>query len=321
MRRSARFLMFLALALAMTASPAHAATPTRAAASTPPARSLGVVTVGTPGDLSEVSSLATRTGTRFDQVTWYVAWSGNADFPAADAARVKGMGAVPEITWEPWDPARGIDQPTYALRRIASGAFDSYVSRWAKQVKAYGGPVVLRFAHEMNGSWYPWAEQVNGNSPGDYVAAWRHVVGVFARAKVTNVTWSWSPNLPYPGATALTSLYPGDSYVGRVGLDGYNWGTSQPWSTWQSPAELFGPGVAELTALTAKPIHLEETASSELGGDKAAWISDLWTWLGQHPEVRGLTWFSLAKETDWRIDSSAGTLAAYAAGASAFRTS
>ena len=57
---------------------------------------------------------------------------------------------------------------------------------------------MIRFAHEMNGTWYPWAEGVNGNGPGDYVAAWRHVVGVFRRAKVSNVTWTWAPTCPTP---------------------------------------------------------------------------------------------------------------------------
>ena len=33
-----------------------------------------------------------------------------------------------------------------------------------------GVPVIVRFAHEMNGSWYPWGQQ-----PTEYVAAFRRV--------------------------------------------------------------------------------------------------------------------------------------------------
>jgi hypothetical protein len=282
-------------------------------------RVVGLAVAGAPSDLSEVSSISSRTGATIDQVTFYAAWSKGGDFPAPDASRIAATGAVPELTWEPWDPTAGLDQPAYALDTITAGAHDAYLSRWAKQVKAWGGPLVIRFAHEMNGNWYPWAEGVNGNGPGDHAAAWRHVVELFRRAKVSNVTWAWTANVPYAGSTPLASLYPGDAYVGRVGLDGYNWGTTQPWSSWQSFGDLFGPGVAELRSISTRPIHINETGAPEAGGgDKAAWITDMWAWLDAHPEVRGVTWFSILKETDWRVDSSEAALLAWGAGARVF---
>lgn len=292
------------------ARPAHARSEQRA---------VGLVVAGAPSDLSEARSIETRTGADVDELTFYVAWSRGGDFPAADASRVVAAGAVPVLTWEPWDPTKGVDQPAYALDRITAGRHDAYLKRWATQIRSWGKPLVIRFAHEMNGDWYPWAEGVNSNGAGDHAAAWRHVVGVFRRAKVTNVTWSWSANVPYPGSTPLSSLYPGDAYVDRVGLDGYNFGTTQSWSTWQSFGDLFGPGVAELRALTSRPLRVDETGAPEgAGGDKAAWITDMWAWLGVHPEVRGVTWFSLDKEVDWRVDSSSEALAAWGAGARVF---
>ena len=279
-------------------------------------RVVGLAVAGAPTDLSEVLSISSRTGATIDQVTFYAAWSKGGDFAAADASRIAATGAVPELTWEPWDPTAGLDQPAYALDTITAGAHDAYLSRWAKQVKAWGGPLVIRFAHEMNGNWYPWSEGVNGNGPGDHATAWRHVVDLFRRAKVSNVTWAWAANVPYAGSTPLASLYPGDAYVGRVGLDGYNWGTTQPWSSWQSFGDLFGPGVAELQSISTRPIHINETGAPEAGGgDKAAWITDMWAWLDAHPKVRGLTWFSILKEADWRVDSSEAALSAWGAGA------
>ncbi|KRF34659.1 glycoside hydrolase family 26 protein [Nocardioides sp. Soil805] len=300
-------------------APASAARPTAPQPAPAEERVVGIAVAGAPTDLSEALSVSSRTGADLDQVTFYSAWSDGGDFPAADASRIIAAGAVPELTWEPWDPAAGPEQPAYALDTITTGQHDAYIKRWATQVKSWGQPLVIRFAHEMNGDWYPWAEGVNGNGPGDHAAAWRHVVDLFRRAKVTTVTWSWSANVPYPGSTPLASLYPGDSYVGRVGLDGYNWGTTQPWSTWQSFADVFGPGVAELGSISTRPVHVTETAAPEgAGGDKAAWISDMWGWLAAHPEVRGVTWFSLLKEADWRIDSSQASLDAWGVGARVF---
>ncbi|TLM74721.1 hypothetical protein FDW81_04725 [Pseudarthrobacter sp. NamB4] len=91
-------------------------------------------------------------------------------------------------------------------------------------------------APPANGNWYPWSEQVNGNSAGDYVAAWRHVHSVVTAAGATNVTWMWNPNLPYWGSVPLTGLYPGAAYVDAVALDGYNWGNSAS-SSAPSPRE------------------------------------------------------------------------------------
>lgn len=85
---------------------------------------------------------------------------------------------MPIVAWEPWDfsnkpqsdKLRGA-QPRYRLSRIIDGSFDSYIRSWARGVRALDYTIGLRFAHEMNGYWYPWAEQANGNQPGQYVHA------------------------------------------------------------------------------------------------------------------------------------------------------
>lgn len=305
-------LLGASLAVSLNASPADAR-PARHAKPAP-ALVFGVAMPGVPDDLTGLATVTTELGQAPGSVVWYDAWSRNADFPTDGARRIAATGAVPEITWEPWDPALGTDQPAYALDRITAGDFDGYLTRWARQIRAYRQPVVVRFAHEMNGNWYPWSEQVNGNGPGDSVAAWRHVVQIFTANHAGNVIWKWSPNVPYEGSTDLASLYPGDRYVDQVALDGYNWSTLQPWSTWQSFAEIFAPGLAQLRALTARPVYIGETGCPEIGGDKAAWVSDMFATLRAHPEIRGLTWFDFDKETDWRLDSSAPTLAAFRAG-------
>ena len=78
----------------------------------------------------------------------------------------------------------------------------------------------------MNGWWRPWSEQANGNHPGEFVAAWRHVVDIFRAQGATNVTWVWCPNIVGP-KSQLTGLYPGDNYTDWVCMDGYNWGTDR----------------------------------------------------------------------------------------------
>lgn len=259
------------------------------------------------GELDEASRLA---GESPSSVLFYKDFLQGPPIAEMNAARARG--AVPLVTWEPWAWGGGVDQPVYSLDRIAAGDFDAHINRWGQALAAWGYPVQLRFAHEMNGDWYPWAEGVNGNGAGDYVQAWRHVHDVVAAAGASNVSWVWSPNVPYWGSTDLAGLYPGGGYVDVVALDGYNWGTSASWSGWVSPQDLFAPGIAELRSLApGLPILIAETSSSELGGSKAAWNSDLVSYLAAQPDVMGFVWFHIQKEADWRINSSDASAAAF----------
>ena len=71
----------------------------------------------------------------------------------------------------------------------------SKVADWwrenAKAIRRQRWPVVLRFAHEMNGHWYPWG--AHRTDPADFVAAWRHIHDVFRTVGATNVIWTWTP--------------------------------------------------------------------------------------------------------------------------------
>jgi beta-mannanase len=264
-------------------------------------------------DLREVNAFEQDARHHADTVMWFADWAHNARFDAGQAALVAARGSVPEITWEPWDASRGTRQPRYRLRTIAAGAHDAYVRRWAREIAAYGGPVRVRFAHEMNAHAYPWAEAVNGNRPGDYVRAWRHVHAIFAAEGATNVTWVWSP----VAGAARADLYPGSDEVDVIAVSGFNGGTKLFGRRWRSFADAFGPSLDALHALDpSKPLELAEVASDGAGGSKAAWIDGLFAELRRRPYVRSLVWFNLRKETDWRIDSSASARRAFARGVS-----
>ena len=303
----------------MTNAPSSRPHPT--GASTGPAaatRTWGLTSAGVPGDPAGVRRTLALAGRRPGVVMWYVAWSLRTAFPTADVSRLRAAGTTPEITWEPWDPARGPDQPEYAPARIAAGAHDAYIAQWARAAAAWGHPLRIRFAHETNGTWYPWATGVNGTTAGDYVAMWRHVRAIFDAAGADQVSWVWSVNVPYPGSSPLSQSFPGDDQVDEVALDGFNWAGRLPGTSWVGFAELFGPGVAELSALSRRPISISEVGCPERAGSKAAWIADMWQTLAQWPRVRGLVWFDYDKEQDWRLTSSPAAVAAFAGGLPAY---
>lgn len=229
---------------------------------------------------------------------------------------IAARGSVPLISWSPanWESD---DQSAYSLDSIIAGHHDAYVRGWAQQLAAYGGPVLLRWAHEMNASWYHWGQQ-----PDKYVAAWRHIHEIFAAEGATNVQWVWCPNTYWDSASRFEAYFPGDQYVDWLGLDGYN-NTSWGFTYW---AQLFGPSYTAITALSSKPLMIVETASAEAtaeqtaaGHSKARWISDAYgSAIPSMPRIKAVVWFNESKagvETnghDWRIESSAAAQSAFA---------
>ena len=269
--------------------------------------------------LSDITSFEADAGKAVSIVMWYQQWgltNGWQYIQTYWMNDVRAHGSIPLITWDPWDPSNPSPyQSAYALQNIINGNFDGYITQWAQESKAWGHPYFLRFAHEMNGNWNPWSEQVNGNKPGQFVLAWRHVHDIFTRLGVTNVTWVWSPNIDFSTSTPLAELYPGDAYVDWAGMSGYNWGTVGAWHVWQSFSSVFSQTYNDILNITSRPIMITETASTEQGGNKASWISDAFVTQLPHnfPRIRAVVWFNEIKETDWRIESSAGAQAAFAA--------
>jgi hypothetical protein len=237
-------------------------------------------------------------GVRPAIVNWFQQWrSGELRFRPDWAERAAALGAVPMITWEPWYAPPGerrvAEQPDVALARIAEGAFDDLVTSWAEDVAAYRGPVLIRLMHEMNGFWYPWGVEVNGNTPRDYVRAWRRVHRIFARAGARNVSWVWSVNnVEEPGEDSrISRYYPGDRYVDWVATSGFNWGTAFEWSSWRDADALLGSTYRALQRF-GKPIMISELGTTGLGGDPALWIAQTMRRIRtDYPGVRAVVWY------------------------------
>jgi beta-mannanase len=149
----------------------------------------------------------------------------------------------------------------------------------------------------MNASWYPWGEQAFGNTAEDYVAMWRHVVGVFRQTGADNVLWVWSP-----AQRPFGDLYPGDEYVDWNGITILNFGTVPPGYRWRPFSETFAPYYAALQQHD-RPIMVAEVASAEQGGDKGRWITDAMGSLrADFPRVKAFLWFDVVQDRYWPIN-------------------
>jgi hypothetical protein len=317
-RALSRLAMGTTAAVALGRLPATSAT---AALSEPgTVRALGAFVHEAPGYPVALDAFAQRVGRMPAIVCWYEAWSkpepGSGDVTLeALLAMIAERDAVPLITWEPWDPAGGVDQPAYRLGVIANGDFDAYIDAWAARLAAYPGPIFLRFAHELNAPWYPWGIGVNGNTAEDSVAAWKHLRERFAVAGADNVHWVWSVDATAIEAQPLAAAYPGDAAVDWIAMGGFNWGTSMPETSWRSLEEIFAPAYEAIGSLTSRPLMILEVACADDGGDKAAWITEGFAAIPERfPRVEAVCWFNEeGKIADWRVESSPEALAAFAA--------
>jgi hypothetical protein len=278
---------------------------------------IGVTTTEGTFNLRPVDEFGAAAKRRPAVMMFSQGWAASG-FDRAQFDTVVRAGMLPMLSWEPWNyrddnvrkDGTHAAQPRYRLARITAGDFDDYIRRYAEGVKSLNYHVAIRFAHEMNGIWYPWGATVNGNQPGDYPAMWRHVHDIFTSVGATNVIWVWSPNITFDTKSRLAQLYPGDGYTDWIGLSGY-YGTGGE-KTYRSPSGVFDNTLHEIAAFTKKPIVITETGATDTVGLKAQWIGDFGQYLPKHPEIIGFIWYEAVRETDWRVVSSTASAAAFA---------
>lgn len=216
------------------------------------------------------------------------------------------------VSWEPWRPvpaalgrlAQFRPQPGYRNADVAAGAQDAYISRFARSIAGFDGIVYLRYAHEMNGIWYPWTHDATA-----YRRAWRRVVGLFEDAGADNVRFVWSanPNLYETPRTWLRKLrryWPGDRYVDAVGSTMIDFGGQKDY-----PVARFAPRLRRLIEEYGKPLVLTEVNTDYAG--RVGWLRDLRRMLARMPAIRWLMWSQLpsrgkvqmpdAGKVDWDV--------------------
>jgi hypothetical protein len=240
-------------------------------------------------------------------------------FPSMPLENVRRYGAIPIFSWNSTSSPPSLDQPQFALSTILEGRYDAHIRDFATKAKEWGHPFFLRFNWEMNGFWFPWSEGVNGNTPGQYVAAWRHVHDIFASVGATNVTWVWCPNVDLGGQLApLASLYPGDGYVDWTALDGFNWGQRRGSPGWLNFNQVYHRTYKQIVTRIApnKPLMISEIASSDKGGSKAGWLKDMLSKLRhKYRKARAVVYYDVHdRGTNWPIEDSKSSRNAWRAG-------
>lgn len=241
--------------------------------------------------------------------------------------------ATPLITWMPYT---GNENDSAILTEISQGARDTYIDNWIQGFKDWRNSypegekptILLRFAHEFNGTWYPW-----GNQPQQLKAAWVYLHKRFEDAGLSDVvSWVWCASATdVDDYNDVTQYYPGDDRVDWLSLDGYNWGSNYSFSSWRSFDEVFSHQYITLvSAYPGKPVMIAEVSSAEAhdqpdpawgqkgddsdaGESKELWVEDMMQTIEtNYPAIKAIVWFNTNKELDWALNLSGNTgLSAY----------
>jgi hypothetical protein len=238
-----------------------------------------------------MTNLEAATGRTADIDHWYEPWGDT--FP----------------TWrQPWDFATGrIPLISWGKKRadaILSGSEDDYIAARADGIKALGKPVFLRWFWEMTMS----ENLVYSQSPGAYIAAWRHIHAIFTARGATNVAWVWCPNASAFKNGSAQRYYPGDDVVDWICADGYNF---WPDSSYREFEAIFD-GFYAWASQRPKPLMIAEYGSQAAGpSQRAAWLDAAHAAVVQKfPHILAVVYFHSDSEHDWTLYDEPDALAA-----------
>ncbi len=287
----------------------------------------GVTQNGLPGSTPQLTTIDNELGKAPSSIGYFTTW--DQPFNPSQVVTAWRSGALPVMTWMS-KSASGTNDSAYSFTNILAGNLDAYLYKFAGDIVRTNLPLVIRFDHEMNGTWYPWSAGMTlyNNSSAKYIAVWRYVWNIFQKVGAnSDVIWDWSPsrvdtlNPASTGVTQLSADYPGDSYVDWVGATVY-WRHSSVATDYVTN---FGKTISQIRAITNKPMFFAEIGAIQTDNNvdetanKEAWIKNTIAGFLADPSIVGFSWFDNVASTpdaqsvtnDWRFESSAGVLAEF----------
>jgi hypothetical protein len=210
---------------------------------------------------------------------------------ALDNARREGK--IPELTLQtvPEEKRKSGNM----LYDILDGEYEVYIRDYARKAADFGAPVIFRPGNEMNGDWCNYSAVHISLDAEIYKAFYIYLFKIFEEEGADNVLWVWNPNSrPFPDFRWNDGIcyYPGDEYVDIIGLTAYNTGTYYEHELWQSFAELYDEVYYKTAAEFKQPLMITEFASSSIGGDKVAWVKEMFGIIGYYDRIRAAIWWS-----------------------------
>lgn len=257
----------------------------------------GIFEPTAPDSFNYLSQLEKRFDYSFPVILVYK--SMDSSMPLTDLQRAHKQGKTVELTLQTSSFELSAADNQRVTYDILQGVYDEFFHQYAQQIKEFGQPVLFRLDNEMNGDWCSYSSYYTGGDTELFKALWRYVYDVFASEQVDNVIWVWNPHdLSFPDFkwNHAYMYYPGDQYVDVVGLTGYNTGNYYPGETWREFPVIYDLLVRTYASVFDHPFMITEFGSNSVGGDKKAWIDNMFAHIDRYPQIKMAVWWN---GTDW----------------------
>lgn len=180
-------------------------------------------------------------------------------------------------------------------------ALDGVISNLADWIAKGGGrgAIIAPFP-EANLEQHVW-----GGDPAAYKTAFSRIRAAFLEAGLGPdvIRYAFAMNGPGDHELGYDDYYPGDEIVDIIGFSKLN--RNNPWRDYELT---FGVHLEEMQELvgTSKPILIIMTGSVESGGERDAWLTEMFERLGAHDQVIGAMYYNKiayesSGERDFRI--------------------
>ena len=194
---------------------------------------------------------------------------------------------------------------------VGRGELDHEVQNFARGVAAWlglgeGRSLIVAPMQEMNLRETRW-----GCDPENYRASYRRFVDAFRELGIdddTRVRWAFAPNgWTTPACGSIDLYYPGDELVDLVGISAYNFGPNEWDGKYRPPTEVYAYLDLLRSFAPDKPYLIAQTGTAPVGGDRDAWLREMFDVLTADPNAVGFLYFNKDKsswggnEWDWRI--------------------
>ncbi len=233
-------------------------------------------------------------------------WYDGIIYPKQAIASISSAGTVPFVRlMARSDEIQNHSEQKFSLQHIIDGNFDKELIAWARACKKDDIPILIDFAVEANGDWFPWSGVFNGGSkldgygdshypdgPERYRDAYRYIIDIFRAENVNNVTWFFHFNLaPFPDKpwNQAKNYYPGDDYIDWIGFSLYGAQTlSEEWDGLDFSYQLKEHYKSIFAVTNNKPVALLEFGVTDHHpeGSKADWLNDAFKTIVNNPYVK-----------------------------------
>lgn len=145
------------------------------------------------------------------------------------------------------------------LTQVAGGSADANFRTMGQMISesTTEQEISIRLGWEMNGNWFPWSALAG--EAANFVSAWQRIVTLL-RGIDSRFKFSWCVS---NGQADPTTMYPGNTYVDRIGVDVYQFSSegTEPYASWLNAMTVFGTNLTfmrDFAATQGKQLVIDE---------------------------------------------------------------